>query len=103
MTDPYCVRVSLSSRSDTIFESKTSNLHGLDAETRLFFLQVYERHPDLNIAEKRLLARSARVGIEVVDSFCKSTVQLPHFTRICQLRYILLRIPRGLGSDNAYS
>jgi hypothetical protein len=58
-----------SSRRHRILRSQS-----LDAETRIFFLQVYERHPDLNIAEQRLLARSARVGTDVVESFCKSRV-----------------------------
>jgi hypothetical protein len=39
-------------------------------------MQVYERHPDLNIAEQRLLARSARVGVDVIEAFCKSALYL---------------------------
>ncbi len=53
-----------------------ANPFGLDPETRLFYLQVYERHPDLNIAEQRLLARAGRVQVDVVEAFCKSHVPL---------------------------
>ncbi len=53
-----------------------ANPFNLDPETRLFYLQVYEKHPDLNIAEQRLLARAGRVQVDVVEAFCKSDMLL---------------------------
>ncbi len=85
-----------SSRSDTLFESIASNSLGLDPETRLFFLQVFERHPDLNLAEKRLLARSARVDTDVVEAFCKSILQLYSISELFHA-YLGLRIPRSFS------
>ena len=55
-----------------------ANPFGLDPETRLFYLQIYERHPDLNIAEQRLLARAGRVQVDVVEAFCKSAFRPFH-------------------------
>ncbi|ERF75904.1 hypothetical protein EPUS_01270 [Endocarpon pusillum Z07020] len=74
------VRSLILSRSEMLF----ANPFGLDPETRLFYLQVYEKHPDLNIAEQRLLARAGRVQVDVVEAFWE------HMTHI-RSNYLAMR------------
>lgn len=59
------------SRSETLLESIQSHPQHLKPETRFFMLQVYERHPDLNETERRILATAVGVGMDVVEKYCK--------------------------------
>ncbi len=63
------VREYIMSRTDNLFTSIQGNDLGLTPETREFLFSVYERHPDLNTAEKRMLVRATRLDEETIDFF----------------------------------
>jgi hypothetical protein len=60
-----------SSRTDTLFESISRHDLGLTPETQEFLFSVYERHPDLNVAETRMLVRATRLDEETIVLFCE--------------------------------
>jgi hypothetical protein len=61
------------SRTDTLFQSISRHDLGLTPETQEFLFSVYERHPDLNMAEMRILVRATRLDEDTVEFFCEST------------------------------
>ena len=60
-----------SSRTDTLFQSINQHDLGLTPETQQFLFSVYERHPDLNVAETRMLVRATRLDQETIVLFCE--------------------------------
>lgn len=63
------IRAYLRSQLDGILEATRDNALGLTPENRTFLLGVYERQAVLNLAEKRMLAMSTRLGLETVEMF----------------------------------
>lgn len=75
----------LRSRSDTLLEAPRSHELGMMPQIRLFLLQVYERHPDVNTSEKQMLSRATGVGVATIELFCES------FRLLLALPFILPR------------
>jgi hypothetical protein len=62
------------SRTDTLFQSISRHDLGLAPEMQEFLFSFYERHPDLNVAETRMLVRATRLDEETIEFFCKSSL-----------------------------
>jgi hypothetical protein len=60
------------SRTDTLFQSINQHDLGLTPETQEFLFSVYERHPDLNVAETRMMVRATRLDEDTIEFFCES-------------------------------
>lgn len=63
------IREYMQSQVEGILDSTAEDPLGLTPENRSFLLQVYEKTPTLNVAEKRLLAMSTRLSLETVEMF----------------------------------
>lgn len=59
------------SRTDTLFQSISRHDLGLTPETHEFLFSIYERHPDLNVAETRMLVRATRLDEDTIELFCE--------------------------------
>jgi hypothetical protein len=55
-----------------LFQSVSQHDLNLTPETQEFLFSVYERHPDLNVAETRILVRATRLDEDTIEFFCKS-------------------------------
>jgi hypothetical protein len=63
------IREYIQSQLKGILESTGESDLNLSPETRRFLRSVFERSPELNLAEKRMLARATRLGVETVEMF----------------------------------
>lgn len=75
MADRYSVL--RNSRTDTLFQSINQHDLGLTPETEEFLFSVYERHPDLNVAETRMMVRATRLDEDTIEFFCESISFVP--------------------------
>lgn len=63
------IREYIQSQLRGILEATQDDSLSITPESRAFLRSVYERSPDLNVAEKRMLARATRLGIETIEMF----------------------------------
>ena len=63
------IREYMQSQLEGILRSTHDDSLSLTPETRTFLRGVYDEYPDLNLAEKRMLARNTRLGLESIDMF----------------------------------
>lgn len=63
------IREYMQSQLRGVLEATQDDSLSITPENRAFLRSAYERSPDINLAEKRMLARATRLGLETIEMF----------------------------------
>lgn len=92
------IRAYMQSQLEGILEATQDNALSLTPENRTFLLHVYERQPVLNLAEKRILAMSTRLGLETIEMFWED-MDLKREAYVGMRKFVAAREVEGMRAE----